>query len=369
MNSEMTCDLCGRVLSEDGAHYFDDRCMCSDCFEERTNVCTHCHDVIWTDDDEGEDDFPLCHHCRDYYYTTCEDCGRLISLDDARYLDDDSDYPYCESCYERHEKRFIHDYGFKPEPIFYGNSDRYFGVELEIDKGGEDDDNARILASIANQCTEHIYIKHDGSIDEGMELVSHPMSLEYHINSMTWSDIMEKAIAMGYRSHKTNTCGLHVHVNRTAFGDSEELQEDRISRILFFVERFWQELLKFSRRTESQVKRWAARYGVKNTPKEVLDHAKNNYVGRYTCVNLTNYYTIEFRIFRGTLKYSTFVATLQLVNEICNVAVSMSDEELTNISWPEFVASIDSEKSPELITYLKERRLFVNEPVTCEEDM
>ena len=195
------------------------------------------------------------------------------------------------------------------------------------------------------------------------------MDLNYHLNSMPWSDVMEKAISMGYRSHKTNTCGLHVHVNRSAFGDDVEIQEDRISRVLFFVERFWQELLTFSRRTESQIKRWAARYGVKNTPKEVLNHAKSTYAGRYTCINLTNYFTIEFRIFRGTLRYSTFIATLQLVNEICNVAVFMSDEELTNLSWPEFVASIDSKNSPELITYLKERRLFVNEPVMATEEM
>ena len=367
--NEITCDFCGCSLSEDEMHYFDDRSMCEECYNERTTVCTHCHNVIWTDDDEGEEDFPLCQHCRDYYYTTCEDCGRLINLDDAMYFDDDSDYPYCQSCYERHEKRYIHDYSYKPEPIFYGDTNRYFGVELEIDNGGENDDNAKILFDIANRENPHIYIKHDGSIDEGMELVSHPMDLNYHLNSMPWSDVMEKAISMGYRSHKTNTCGLHVHVNRSAFGDDVEIQEDRISRVLFFVERFWQELLTFSRRTESQIKRWAARYGVKNTPKEVLNHAKSNYAGRYTCINLTNYFTIEFRIFRGTLRYSTFIATLQLVNEICNVAVFMSDEELTNLSWPEFVASIDSKNSPELITYLKERRLFVNEPVMATEEM
>ena len=193
--NEITCDFCGCSLSEDEIHYFDDRSMCEECYNERTTVCTHCHNVIWTDDDEGEEDFPLCQHCRDYYYTTCEDCGRLINLDDAMYFDDDSDYPYCQSCYERHEKRYIHDYSYKPEPIFYGDTNRYFGVELEIDNGGENDDNAKIIFDIANRENPHIYIKHDGSIDEGMELVSHPMDLNYHLTSMPWSDVMEKAIS------------------------------------------------------------------------------------------------------------------------------------------------------------------------------
>ena len=133
---------------------------------------------------------------------------------------------------------------------------------------------------------------------------------------MPWKEVMDKAVSLGYRSHKTTTCGLHVHVNRTAFGDDETDQDFCISRVLFFVERFWQELLKFSRRNESQIRRWAARYGIKDNPKETFDNAKKNYSGRYTCINLTNYYTIEFRIFRGTLKYNTLIATLQLVNRI-----------------------------------------------------
>jgi len=36
------------------------------------------------------------------------------------------------------------------------------------------------------------------------------------------------------------------------------------------------------------------------------------------------------------------------------------------MSWSEFV---DTVKEPELIQYLKERRLYVNEEVTTEEDM
>lgn len=222
------------------------------------------------------------------------------------------------------------------------------------------------IAEIANtEDHRRIYIKHDGSLSDGMEIVSHPMTLEYHSSQMPWREIMEKAVQMGYRSHKTTTCGLHIHVNRTAFGDTRDEQEERISRVLFFVERFWQELLKFSRRTEGQLARWAARYGIKDNPQATLENAKKNYSGRYTCVNLTNYHTIEFRIFRGTLKYNTFIATLQLVNKICDISVDLTDEEITVLNWCDFAASISE---PELITYLKERRLYVNEPVESEED-
>lgn len=315
----------------------------------------------------ADSDLTLCQHCYDNYYTTCESCGCTLDYDDAYYLDNDTDYPYCRHCYQqRCSSEYIHDYGFKPDPIFYGKGTRYFGVELEIDGGGHIDENAEEIANTANIDEKRVYIKHDGSLNDGMEIVTHPMTLDYHLNEMPWKEVMQKAVSLGYLSHKTRTCGLHVHVNRTTFGDTTDEQEECISRVLFFVERFWQELLKFSRRTESQIARWAARYGIKDNPKAILDNAKKNYSGRYTCVNLTNYHTIEFRIFRGTLKYNTLAATLQLVNRICDLAVNMNDKELTQLNWCDFVSSV---KEPELITYLKERRLYVNEPIECEEDV
>ena len=167
---------------------------------------------------------------------------------------------------------------------------------------------------------------------------------------------------------KTSTCGLHVHVNRTAFGSTREAQDECISRVLYFVEHHWLELLKFSRRTEYQMNRWAARYGYKNSPKEILEDAKKGCNGRYACVNITNYHTIEFRMFRGTLKYNTLIATLELVDKICELATDLTDTELKSVSWSDFVGSLDDSTESELITYLKERQLYINTPITSEED-
>ena len=114
------------------------------------------------------------------------------------------------------------------------------------------------------------------------------------------------------------------------------------------------------------MEQWAARYGRKDDPKAVLDHAKGSRLGRYTCVNLTNYDTIEFRMFRGTLKLNTFLATLQMVDRICNVAFSLSDQQMQELTWTDFAAGCTA---PELIQYLKERRLYVSEPVTAPEEV
>lgn len=358
------CEVCGELHPVSALTEFDDTLLCDACLQTETVRCQRCGARIWADDNAGDDDTPLCQHCYDRYYTTCEDCGRVILQDDAYYESDEDYDARCYSCHcHRQNNRFIHDYYYKPEPIFYGDGSRYFGVELEIDGAGESERNAQTLCNIANRHGEMVYIKHDGSLNDGMEIVTNPMTLEYHLKEMPWKELLAKAKELGYLSHKAGTCGLHIHVNRTAFGETEAEQDECIARVLYFFEKHWEELLKFSRRTRSQLEQWAARYGLKEHPKDILDHAKGNYA-RYTCVNLTNQHTVEFRMFRGTLKANTVIATLQLLDRICDVAIYFTDEELKAMSWTTFAAGCSH--LPELVQYLKERRLYVNEPVEME---
>ena len=359
--NEIYCAHCGERIEDEDYDTINGQIWCDAYIDENTVTCDRCGERIIIDDSVQDDDTTLCQSCYEDYYHRCECCNRIIHDD---YVNWNGDSPYCDRCYDNLSTE-IEEYSYKPEPIFYGDGIRFFGVELEIDYGGKDDDNARILKEIANVHGEHIYVKSDGSLDEGLELVSHPMSLDYH-KSFCWEEIMKKAISMGYRSHQTSTCGLHIHVNRDCFGEDRDTQDEVISRILFFVETHWAELLKFSRRSEYSMNRWAARYGYEKTGKEILDKAKKGGQGRYAAVNLCNYSTIEFRLFRGTLKHNTLIAALELVNAICDLAISLTDEGIANMSWSEFVGTLTE---PELIQYLKERKLYINEDITAEEDL
>ena len=105
----------------------------------------------------------------------------------------------------------------------------------------------------------------------------------------------------------------------------------------------------------------------KDQPKEILDHAKSGrHAGRYTAVNLTNADTVEFRMFRGTLKRNTLIATLELLDCIIDAAIYLTDDNLKAMSWSSFVIGCTQ---PELMQYLKERRLYVNEPVESEAEV
>ena len=367
-NQELVCNECGRSLGRESVYEFEGNIYCEDCLDELTVFCDCCERRIWRDNAEGDSYTTLCDSCYNYNYTHCEDCGRLIHNDDA-YYEDDSDYPYCHDCFERIQTQSIKSYGYKPEPIFHGCGTIFYGIELEIDKGGEDNKNAKILLDYVNQDNEYIYAKHDGSLSNGFELVSHPMTLEYHLNKVDWEGLFKKAISMGYRSHQTETCGYHIHVGRKAFGETYEEQEEVIARIVFFVESHWNELLKVSRRSTYSMERWSSRYGLSENTKETYQKAKSKRLGRYCAVNIETYQpTVELRLFRGTLRYQTFAATLQLVDEICNTCLNMNDEELEGLSWSSFVLGIKEDKS-ELIQYLKSKQLYVNEQILDEEDM
>ena len=52
-----------------------------------------------------------------------------------------------------------------------------------------------------------------------------------------------------------------------------------------------------------------------------------------------------------------------MVDRICDAALFLSDEEMKALSWTTFAAGC---QQPELVQYLKERRLYLNEPVESE---
>lgn len=350
MEETKICAHCGTSVELSDGEYFDGEFHCRRCLDELTIVCEDCGERVWRED-AVED--RICQTCYDEDYCRCECCGRLMLCDDANYSDG---YPYCDDCYDRNRHEFIEEYDYKPTPIFYGEGQPHYGVELEIDCGGEYDSSAEDFDEIANKHNTHLYFKHDGSLDDGIEIVSHPATLDYHLHSIPWEAVMKRARELKYLSHTARTCGLHVHINRAALGETVEEQENTIGRVVYFFEKFWDNILRLSRRTEGQANRWASRYGCSTVnPKESLKGAKDSGLGRYTAVNLENQFTVELRIFRGTLRYNTFVATLQFVDKLCHDAIEMSDEEFQTMTWNDFAASVKD--MPELTEYLTIRGL------------
>lgn len=149
-NKNVRCDLCGEEISSQNAIRFDGTILCIDCFNQRVTECSHCGRSIWRDDSRNGE---YCQDCYDNLYETCTECGDDVCRDDVCYHNDE---PYCQSCYDEINDSIIHDYYYKPDPIFYGKGQPHYGIEIEIDEGGEYDDNAERILNIGNKINEHI---------------------------------------------------------------------------------------------------------------------------------------------------------------------------------------------------------------------
>ena len=400
VNETRICADCGCVIETDDYYTtYDGRVICEDCYESYYFTCEDCGCVFPTDDvvtvnrgniwvcedcadshyyrcdDCGEyftednvhtDDFGtvICDDCYDYRdYTTCYDCGR-ISRDN--YWNNEVDDYLCEDCERsRNANGAFHEYSYKPEPEFHMCDDEkrdgmddmaipYFGVELEIDGGDDHRDVSEDIQALGLP----VYCKHDGSLDdEGVECVTHPCTLAYHENVFDWGDLMGTAIEHGYLSHNTTTCGLHIHVNRRCMGDTRAERNRTAGNLVLLCLPLWDKLVTFSRRTESRLNEWAKRpepfriipgehywqdkreYDLEEQDDETLtEMALNTYKdGRYQAVNLTNSSTVEFRLFRGSLKRDTLIASIALVSNMVAYAKTHTPTECLHATFADVV--------------------------------
>ena len=309
------CMDCGRVINQTYDSYITHygRRICNAC-RQNYSYCANCEDLF--PDDELDSD-ELCADCQSRGMQRCRECGCWFDEDD---LDADG---YCEDC---RPDDFIHEYSYKPEPEFFGDAenDKYMGVELEIGKGGYSNVNAEVIMAGKSE----LYAKEDGSVDQGFELVTHPMSIDYHLNEFGWEGIMDRAKARGYAGpHGT---GIHVHVSRDFFGTDYETQSEHISNLIYFVEKNWQEIVTFARRTPGEIEQWSGRYlrhgenYADYSPAKLMDVARRN-GSRYHAINLRNSDTVEIRIFRSTTNVKIMRAYLQFVDVITDLS---KDKEL-----------------------------------------
>ncbi len=354
--------------------------------EKFSSVCAHCGKKVLSIYTVSDSETTVCLDCYKKYYYRCSKCGKIRSLDlnkenSNRHNGTDSYLVYydietgknrfiCEFCQRR--DRVINYSGYTPELKFHADefAMRFLGVELEVDRPESGDrisdtyenrdGHVYNILNIANKkdTQKNLYVKSDSSLHSGFEMVSHPMTLDYHMNHMPWKEIMSYLIEAGYLSNDTETCGLHIHVNRDSFGYAEKDQNRAIARLIYFTEKINAKLCQFSRRTHNQLQEWARSYGRRNKPENYIELTCSNQYDKYRSINLSHRDTVEFRIYKGTLNYNTFIASLQLTNELCRLAAMSSDDEIEKMGWADFIKGINPEKNRELMEYLKKQNIY-----------
>lgn len=261
---------------------------------------------------------------------------------------------YFRSFVSSRSKTYIHQFNYVPKYIKHfmpGESEDttlLLGAEIEV--GGnnnissDNDKNSTVKKCIqimngSDSDEENlIYSTHDSTVQ--IEFDTMPCSLEFHKNKMNYREMFEYLDKEGYKGHDCKTAGLHIHANRSYLGKSRISQELVISKILYILEKFNDEICVIARR-DNDYSEFAGEKQNEDSIVELYGKYKNK--GKRAALNLQHKDTIEFRMFKSTLKYETFILTLEFVKNIIDYAKSVDIEEIELAKWSDLMNCFSSE--------------------------
>ena len=250
------------------------------------------------------------------------------------------------------EPSYIHSWNFTPEFIHHympgenPNTTLLLGAEIEV-AGNTNERISRndvvkkciqIMNGSESDKEEFIYSTSDSTVQ--IELDTMPCSLEFHKNKMNYKELFNYLDSLGYKGHDCDSAGLHIHANRSYLGPTPLLQQLTISKILYIIEKFNDEICVIARRNNG----YSQFVGKKKDENSVVElYGRYQNYGKKAALNLRHPDTIEFRMFKSTLKVETFLLTLEFVKDIIDFAKQVNVEEIESIQWKDLMNTFSLE--------------------------
>lgn len=394
----VNCHLCGKVHLKMGSATVEGKRVCYHCFTQNYHYCASCRRPLlygtgtnvsrdWGHRNEvkhlaiykkhpkfhrverrwvyDELDFShvidiptveLCDNCIITAYAHCEHCGKrfpkrgMMRLGVERWC--------CQDCAEL--EQIIKRYDFACVPRLLTNINEptrtedglFYGVEIEMEyrkKAYNLQHEGRKIIEWWGQ--NELYIKHDGSLEHGFEVVSHPFTWGHFMDFRDkWSDflmmIKERGWSGTYFSIKKNryTCSVHIHMSKKAF-----TRMHLFKFVHFFYKTSTRALIigiagrksdKYARFEPADFKRATA----------VGKDKKNISRRRYSALNLMGGHahekghappecqTVEVRVFDGTLEPFTFFMYLEFLQSLYEFTLYYSPRDMLVRKYIEFLA-------------------------------
>jgi hypothetical protein len=289
------CEDCGhRDMDDNGRAPYDGdhRWVCDECISDNYTYSEHSDMWVHNDDDNWSEHFP-------------DDDD-----DDDDQEDDDEDLIGGRHSGKRILKHIPSSFDSRKPQIFLGME-----LEVEIKDNYSRNSKAKELYDaieyhqIGNKKHKYIHIEDDGSLNRGFEMVTGWTGLDVHREKLKFF----QAPWQGVRSHDTRTCGLHVHVSKS---DMTLFHGAKLS--MFIHESGNQKLIRAIARRDNAnyakiVNKKASYQWLRNAKR---GHDKNDQLRRlneerHEALNFYNDNTVEFRLFKGTLRYETQMACLE----------------------------------------------------------
>jgi len=330
--------------------------------------------------------------CNDDYIYACDDCG-VIEVEDNgawaydgdqwvcqtcldenyRYSDRRDTYITCDDWYEEEENEedeedsIIGDYHQSKHIVGHIPSDYdktkpriLLGMELEVevsedysreDKAEELYEAIKYTTGKDGESHRYCFIEHDGSLNRGFEIVTGYTGLDVHAKQLEFF----KSPWRGVRSHDTRTCGLHVHI------DKRDVSLFHACKMVFFIndsnnQKLIKDIARRANADYAQIKNKKASY-------QWLKRAKStgnplNYLNeeRREALNFQNSDTIEFRLFKGTLRYETIMACLEFTYATWFFTRDTGVMDLTTPNFINYICKPENRESTKFLrAYLREK--------------
>ncbi len=333
------------AIEVDGEYYHDSEVGNSIVFDEineeyileRNSVCVYHYDGRRNVEKVTHED-ELCNYS--YFsqigyisdeYMYYNDIVRVYENDELYYA---NDVYYWESDGEYHLREENEDeiksYSYKPNTQFFKteleNNQPFYGIELEVENELNNMNNGKMAKTIASK---ELYFKCDGSLNNGFEIVSHPLTFDYIQNKKDmFSSMLDNLKNNGFRSYNSSTCGMHIHISKDSFSTWH------LFRFMQFFNSNKEFITKISQRELNKLERWATleNDSVRDIRKKIVNAKKNkgyNY-SRYSAINIQNEKTIEIRIFRGTLFQGSFFKNIEFIDSLFNYTKDIPEVNLND---------------------------------------
>lgn len=230
--------------------------------------------------------FVVCKQCFNHYFATCSKCGTIIEKRNASL-------GRCSKC------RIIQTSNYKPTFKFYKTEESkpvYIGVELELENDCRDN-----LINFVEYNNDFFYYKKDYSLsDNGIEIVSHPATYNYHRNN-NWKELFN--LIKQYNFKSKNNCGLHFHIDKTSISYKMGVVLD------YLVNTSPQLVYRIGGRKNNgfcALRPYKSAWGVNG------DH--------YSAMNFSNKDTVEIRFCASTIHYNTFIKRMMHIQALIDYA-------------------------------------------------
>lgn len=358
-------------------------------------TCAICDDFVT--DSAYED---MHESCADEHLFECDSCSRVyVNMDfsdreTARAVADSTGYSrtlmydvnygfvcedcvaFCEECdtihgsYDDAENccrisRAVNYYSFTPQFRFHNDDGEvslvmrddtlYMGIELEMVRVAEFADEFIAMEDEDSDCPSFFYFKDDASIGHnGAELVTMPATLSAFEKKFPFDTLDYARANWRVRAFEYESCGFHIHVNRSAFSPTH-------------MWRFVRFQLKNPMLCQYVGQRESVMYATwqfdQSENAAIPDYVKGKRSNgrRYLAINFQNRATVELRYFKGNILPEAIRKNLQFVHSMYEYTKHMSYEEviaggLSESAYFDWLAGLDDATYADLRTYLDDYR-------------